>query len=301
MSRLDVLVPHFRDPEGLALSLASVAAQGWTGDLRLVIVDDGSPEAEFRAVEALAAGLDLPAAIARNPTNRGRPYTRNRLLDMVEGDFVAWIDAGDVWYPSKLERQFEHLAGCASQGADVGRVWVTCNYDWQWSGRRARHTTPGGERRSAQGADARLQAPRLSLDAARQASSFRAIGPLRRGAAAAAGSRLLHPLRARRRRARGAARGARRSAATTSPTSAATPPRSAPATGGSWRSTARASRATGRTSSPTIRYNAETLSARYAKNNGDTLTRARYLARAFAADPKRTLGARPALARAGRS
>ena len=53
-SRLDVLMPHFRDVAGLTLSLASVAGQGWTGDLRLVVVDDGSPEADFAAVRALA-------------------------------------------------------------------------------------------------------------------------------------------------------------------------------------------------------------------------------------------------------
>jgi GT2 family glycosyltransferase len=40
----------------------------------------------------------------------------------------------------------------------------------------------------------------------------------------------------------------------------------------------------------TVRYNAETLSARYAKNNRNTLGRAYYIARAFGADPKRASG-----------
>ena len=299
MSRLDVLVPHFRDPEGLALSLASVAAQGWTGDLRLVIVDDGSPEAEFRAVEAAAAGLDLPAAIARNPTNRGRPYTRNRLLDMVEGDFVAWIDAGDVWYPSKLERQFEHLARLRFAGADVGRVWVTCNYDWQWSGRRARHTTQdvSGDQLKELMLGSKLRAYLWTLLG--QASSFRAIGRfdeelprlqdldffirfVRAGGVLAAppGREALcryHKSDLGRDAAEIRACNRRIFAKYRSSFEGYGPDFLAG-----------------------IRYNAETLSARYAKNNGDTLTRARYLARAFVADPKRTLGlARRWLAQGG--
>jgi hypothetical protein len=42
----------------------------------------------------------------------------------------------------------------------------------------------------------------------------------------------------------------------------------------------------GRAFLSTVRYNAETLSARYAKNNGDTLGRIYYIARAFVAHPR---------------
>lgn len=50
----------------------------------------------------------------------------------------------------------------------------------------------------------------------------------------------------------------------------------------------------------TIRYNADSLSARYAKNNGERLSRGLYLGRAIAAHPKRAIGAaRHWLAREG--
>ncbi|MCB1351977.1 MAG: glycosyltransferase family 2 protein [Rhodobacteraceae bacterium] len=138
MSRLDVLMPHFRDPEGLALSLASVAGQSWTGDIRIIIVDDGSPGADFRAVEALAAAQELPVVLERNTVNRGRPYTRNRLLDAIDSPYVAWLDAGDVWYPAKIEKQFEQFSRLRLAGEDITRYWITCHYDWQWTGRKPR-------------------------------------------------------------------------------------------------------------------------------------------------------------------
>ncbi len=137
---LDVLIPHYRDTDGLALTLASVAAQTWMGDLRVVIVDDGSPRHDFDALKRILAEFTLPVVVHRNAENRGRPYTRNRLLDSIEADFVAWLDVGDVWYPDKLAIQFDHVSRLRFAGADLGRTWITCHYDWQWDGRRARMT-----------------------------------------------------------------------------------------------------------------------------------------------------------------
>lgn len=136
---LDVLMPHYRDPAGLALSLASIEAQVWAGRMRVVVVDDGSPPAEAEAARRLcddtAARAGLAVTFLRNPENLGRPRTRNRLLDAVEAEYVAWLDAGDIWYPDKLARQFAHLARLRWQGEDVDRLWISCHYDWHQGGR----------------------------------------------------------------------------------------------------------------------------------------------------------------------
>jgi glycosyltransferase involved in cell wall biosynthesis len=286
---LDVLVPHFRDLEGLALSLASVAAQGWTGDLRLVIVDDGSPEAEFGAVEALAAEQPLPVTLARNPENRGRPYTRNRLLDMVEADYVAWLDSGDIWYPTKLESQFDHLSRLRFQGEDLSRVWVTCHYDWQWTGRQARYTVqkvaPEPLKELLLGADLRAYLWTLLGSA----ETFRAVGRF---------DQRLPRLQdldyfIRFLRAGGIL---------------AVPPQQEALCcyhksdlGRNAAEIRRCNRLVfekyrtsferyGPDFLAMVHYNAETLSARYAKNNDDQVSRAYYLLRAFAANPRRSLG-----------
>lgn len=133
---LDVLIPHYRDLEGFRLTVTSVVDQTWTGDIRLVVVDDGSPTKEFRRVKALLEEQPLPFVLERNSENRGRPYTRNRLLDCIDSDYVAWLDAGDVWYPEKLDVQFEHINRLRFAGEDISRIWVTCNYDWQREGGR---------------------------------------------------------------------------------------------------------------------------------------------------------------------
>lgn len=145
---LDVLIPHYRDPEGLALTLSAVAAQSWCNKaehrLRVVIVDDGSPERDFAAVEQICAQFTEQSRQAvlleRSPQNQGRPKARNRLLELVKAPYLAWLDAGDIWYPDKLAVQFAHLAACEAAGDDLSRVWVTCAYDWDQYGRRVART-----------------------------------------------------------------------------------------------------------------------------------------------------------------
>ncbi len=140
MVRVDVLIPHYNAPHGLAVSLSSIQAQDFSGAFRIVVLDDGSgadacAEAE-RAVRS-AEGPGREVVFLRNQANRGRPFSRNRLLDQIESPYVTWLDAGDVWYPQKTSRQYVHLEGVESRGVDVSSLWITCDYDWQWVGKTA--------------------------------------------------------------------------------------------------------------------------------------------------------------------
>jgi glycosyltransferase involved in cell wall biosynthesis len=119
--------------------------QQWKGEKRIVIADDGSSQDGRRSVQAIANDFratsepDSPLIIdvIQNDVNRGRPYTRNVLLDAIDSRYVAWLDAGDEWYPRKLSAQFDLLE--TIEAAHISKpVWVTCNYDWAWSGGRRR-------------------------------------------------------------------------------------------------------------------------------------------------------------------
>lgn len=287
---LDVLVPHYRDPAGLALSLASVRAQSWTGDMRIVIVDDGSPATDLAAVERQAAELGLPVTLERNPTNRGRPYTRNRLLDCIDNPFVAWIDSGDVWYPDKLEKQFEHVSRLRFVGAPLERLWITCHYDWQWEGGRARlvrQETEGRQLRELM-LGQRLRAYLWTLLAT--AEAFRKVGRFDERLPrlqdldyfvrfVRAGGELVAP-RHKAALCRYHKSDVGRDAAEIRRCNTLIFEKNRPALLGY-----------GPAFVKTIRYNAERLSARYAGNNGARGQAAWYLGRAFAAHPRRAIGA----------
>ena len=138
MATLDVLIPHFRDPAGLAKSLCSIATQNWTGNLRVLVLDDGSSEGVFSQVQKTVERFPRAISLLRNEENVGRPKARNRLLAASDAPYIAWLDAGDTWHVDKLRIQFEHLRRLEYTGCDIHRVWITCHYQWIVEGAKPR-------------------------------------------------------------------------------------------------------------------------------------------------------------------
>ncbi len=135
MTTLSVLIPHFNDSAGLALTLASIQRQTWRGDMEVVICDDGSRDVELRGLEREVGASPLNIRLLRNTGNKGRPYTRNVLLDAACGKFTAWLDAGDEWYATKTQLQLDGYYRARSRGF-TRPIWITTNYDWQWVTRK---------------------------------------------------------------------------------------------------------------------------------------------------------------------
>ncbi|MCB1500793.1 MAG: glycosyltransferase family 2 protein [Bauldia sp.] len=136
MATLDILIPHYNDIDGLELTLRSIAAQTWRGETRIVIVDDGSAPDSARAAREIGEAFSQPVTFIANARNRGRPYTRNVLLDAIDSPYVAWLDAGDEWYAEKLALQFEGLARAEAEGAK-DPLWMSCHYHWKWTDNQA--------------------------------------------------------------------------------------------------------------------------------------------------------------------
>lgn len=135
---VDVLIPHFESLSGIEKTLASVENQTWSGNIRIVIHDDGSSDKTFRTLEKIASNFSKVGKITRSKTNQGRPSARNHLLSSVKNDFVSWLDADDIWLESKLQKQFNRIYWLVSRGRDLNYTWVTCDYYWQWENSKRR-------------------------------------------------------------------------------------------------------------------------------------------------------------------
>jgi glycosyltransferase involved in cell wall biosynthesis len=101
-------MPVYNDPDGLRRSVPTIFSQTWDGPVRLLLVDDGSSRETLEVIESLAAvydGID----VVRNEQNRGRPFVRNQILEHAGDGYLAWLDAGDLWHPRKLEVQMGAL------------------------------------------------------------------------------------------------------------------------------------------------------------------------------------------------
>lgn len=112
MPAVSVVIPAYNAARTLPETLASALAQTHR-DLEVVVVDDGSTD--DTAAVARDAGDDRVRVVS--VANGGVARARNTGIREASGDFVAFLDADDLWRPTKLERQFEVLSARRDVGA----------------------------------------------------------------------------------------------------------------------------------------------------------------------------------------
>ena len=86
-------------------SIDSVLAQTYT-EWELLIVDDGSTD---ETEQIVVGNADPRIRYLRNPQTVGAALTRNTALREARGSYIAFLDADDVWMPTKLERQIAFM------------------------------------------------------------------------------------------------------------------------------------------------------------------------------------------------
>jgi glycosyltransferase involved in cell wall biosynthesis len=126
--KVSVVVPLYNKEPYIRRALDSIAAQTF-GDFEAIVVDDQSSD---RGPEIAAAFADPRFRVIRQP-NAGPAGARNRGIAEARGEFLAFLDADDVWRPRYLERAMEVFAASpvkaftASHGElpdrNLERVW----------------------------------------------------------------------------------------------------------------------------------------------------------------------------------
>ncbi|MDH4393729.1 MAG: glycosyltransferase [Aquabacterium sp.] len=104
MRQVSVVIPAYNAARTLRATLDSVRAQGPLV-AEVVVVDDGSTD----DTAAVVAEHDPQARLVRQ-ANAGVAAARNLGVSVARGDWVAFLDADDLWLPGKLAAQLKALA-----------------------------------------------------------------------------------------------------------------------------------------------------------------------------------------------
>ena len=118
-SLVSVIIPAYNAERYLGVTLASVQAQTYR-NIEILVVDDGSNDSTAQIVEQ-AARIDDRIRLFRQ-CNLGVALARNTALARAKGEFVAPLDADDVWHPQNLALQVAALQK-AGPGVAVSYAW----------------------------------------------------------------------------------------------------------------------------------------------------------------------------------
>jgi glycosyltransferase involved in cell wall biosynthesis len=101
--RITVIIPAYNSGRFIAEALDSALGQS-VAPAQIIVINDGSTD-DTR--DRLLAYQDRITVI--DQANHGAAAARNAGLRIATGDFIAFLDADDVWHRRKLEAQLEVL------------------------------------------------------------------------------------------------------------------------------------------------------------------------------------------------
>jgi glycosyltransferase involved in cell wall biosynthesis len=130
--RVSVVIPVYNGERYLAATIESVLAQTRPPD-EVIVVDDGSTDGSAQIAERYATR----GVRCHSQANAGGGAARNRGIALSRGDFIAFLDADDLWEPVKLQLQLDAFAAEPSLDLVFGRVshFVSPDLDPEEAGR----------------------------------------------------------------------------------------------------------------------------------------------------------------------
>ncbi|WP_130649331.1 glycosyltransferase family 2 protein [Egicoccus halophilus] len=135
---VSVLVPTYNRVHLLTRALDSALRQTMA-DLEVLVVDDGSTDGTQPVV---ANHPDPRVRYLRQVPNQGVSAARNRGIRAARGDYLAFLDSDDEWFPDKLARQMRRFAALP---ASVAMVYAGVEDDDGLGNRRPRRATHQGD------------------------------------------------------------------------------------------------------------------------------------------------------------
>src|SRR6266404_1501311 len=115
--RISVIMPCHNASRWIAAALRSMSKQTQSAH-EIVVIDDGSTDNSVLEIERTS----VPVKLLRVGFNNAAA-ARNAGIETAKGDWIALLDADDVWYP-------DHLARAAEVLARTEDVAFMSNHDW---------------------------------------------------------------------------------------------------------------------------------------------------------------------------
>jgi glycosyltransferase involved in cell wall biosynthesis len=109
MNDISVIIPTYKRSDKLENAIASVLMQTLPAN-EIIVVDDNRDEAEIMAVENCVRSFGDPRLVRiQNFRNPGGCGARNSGVMTAKGEFIAFLDDDDIFFPNALETHLRNF------------------------------------------------------------------------------------------------------------------------------------------------------------------------------------------------
>ncbi len=116
-SSYDVIIPIYNCEKYIVSSIESVVNQTLRPQ-KIILVDDECTDRSISLAKNYLSKFSIPFEVCRQK-NKGIGGARNLGLTKSDSDWIAFLDADDLWEPKKIEKQFELLTKTTLQNVGV--------------------------------------------------------------------------------------------------------------------------------------------------------------------------------------
>ncbi len=102
---VSVVIPVYNRENTILRAINSVLRQTYT-NIEIIVVDDCSTDS---TIDRIKSCEDDRLKLLCLSENRGANYARNRGIEKAKGDFIAFQDSDDEWFPEKLDIQIDYM------------------------------------------------------------------------------------------------------------------------------------------------------------------------------------------------
>ena len=104
---ISVLIPAYNAENTIVDALNSVISQKYKGVIKIIVIDDGSTDSTVQVINSFISTNKISNIYILKKENGGVSSARNYGLKNVNTEYIAFLDADDIWLPGKLDAQME--------------------------------------------------------------------------------------------------------------------------------------------------------------------------------------------------
>jgi teichuronic acid biosynthesis glycosyltransferase TuaG len=104
---VSIITPSYNSAKYIAETIKSVQKQTYS-NWEMIIVDDGSSDNTEEIINEIQL-TDKRIHFLKLAQNSGSGVARNKGIENASGDFMTFIDADDIWFPTFIEKSIEAI------------------------------------------------------------------------------------------------------------------------------------------------------------------------------------------------